>query len=460
VINLDFLKGKNIVVFGLGKAGMASVKSLSNGGAFITASDDSKDSMLALDSQKIANVKIEYYNLINWNIVDILVLSPGVPFTHPKPHPVVIAAQKENCPVICDIELLYLANKKANFIGITGTNGKSTTTALTGHILKNSGTKTQVGGNIGIPALNLENLSDDGNYVIEMSSYQLDLVTQTKFNIAVWLNITPDHIDRHGDIEGYIKAKKRIFQNQGKDDVAVIGVDDVFSENVYNDLKKQAKISHIIPVSVDKILPDGVSIINGVNGVLVDNIDKKIEIKLGELKKLQGKHNAQNIAMAYVACKYSGVDSENFLKGVRSFDGLPHRMQYITEKNGVLYINDSKATNAEAASKALGTFKNIYWIAGGVSKAGGIEPLQEYFPKIKHAYLIGAAQDEFATTLDGKVLYSKCGDLKNAFMKAKKDAENSGENNSVVLLSPACASFDQWSNFEVRGSAFVGYVNE
>lgn len=457
MINLDFLKGKNIVVFGLGKAGMASVMALSNGGAFIIASDDSKDSMLALDSQKITNVKIEYYNLINWNIVDILVLSPGVPFTHPKPHPVVEFAQKANCPIICDIELLYLANKKANFIGITGTNGKSTTTALTGHILKNSGVKTQVGGNIGIPALDLENLSDDGNYVIEMSSYQLDLVEQTKFNTAVWLNITPDHIDRHGDIEGYIKAKKRIFQNQGESDVAVLGVDDVFSENVYNDLKKQANVSHVIPVSVYKILLRGVSIING---MLVDNIDKKIEIQLGELKKLQGKHNAQNIAMAYVACKYSGVDEEGFLSGVRSFDGLPHRMQYITEKNGVLYINDSKATNAEAASKALGTFKNIYWIAGGVSKAGGIEPLQEYFPKIKHAYLIGAAQDEFAITLDGKVAYSKCGNLKDAFVSAKKDAENSGENNSVVLLSPACASFDQWPNFEVRGSAFVAYVKE
>lgn len=457
MINLDYLKSKNIVVFGLGKAGISTVKALSKAGAFVTASDDSKDSMLALESQKISNVKVENCNLINWNIVDTLVLSPGVPFTHPKPHPVVEFAKKVGCPIICDIELLYLANKKANFIGITGTNGKSTTTALTGHILKNAGLKTEIGGNIGIPALDLENLQNDGNYVIEMSSYQLDLIAETKFKIAIWLNITPDHIDRHGDIEGYIKAKKRIFQNQGQGDVAVIGVDDIYSGNVYNELKKQGKISNVIAVSVEKILQDGVSI---VNGVLFDNLDKKIEIHLGELKKLQGKHNAQNIAMAYLACKYSGVDLESFLDGLKSFEGLPHRMQYIVEKNGVLYINDSKATNAEAASKALGTFKNIYWIAGGVSKAGGIEPLQEYFPKIKRAYLIGAAQDEFAITLDGKVLYSKCGDLKTAFINAKNDAENSGENNSVVLLSPACASFDQWPNFEVRGASFVQYVKD
>ncbi|PIR39417.1 MAG: UDP-N-acetylmuramoyl-L-alanine--D-glutamate ligase [Alphaproteobacteria bacterium CG11_big_fil_rev_8_21_14_0_20_39_49] len=456
MINLDFVKGKKVVVFGLGKAGMSSVKALAFGGAFVIASDDSKESKAALKNGNIPNVLVEDVESIDWNGVDFMVLSPGVPFTHPRPHKVVKLAQNAGCEIICDIELLYRANPKSKFIGITGTNGKSTTTALIGHILRSAGINCAVGGNIGIAALDLENLGSDGVYVIEMSSYQLDLINKTKFDISVWLNITPDHLDRHGGIEGYIIAKKNIFTNQGEGDLAVIGVDDSFSVNVFEGLKREAKISNIIPISVNDILEHGVSM---KETLIIDGESARFGIELGELKKIQGKHNAQNICAAYVVAKHCGVTMEDFVQGVRSFDGLPHRMQYVREENGVVYINDSKATNADAASKALETFGNIYWILGGVPKSGGIESLQGYFPKIKHAYLIGEAQDEFAGTLQGKIEFTKCNDLKNAFIKAKKDAESCGEEQPVVLLSPACASFDQWSNFEERGDAFIAYVN-
>ena len=457
MIDLDFVKGKKIVVFGLGKAGMSSVRALSSSGANVIACDDSEFSMKSVEELTLSNVLVQELELIDWKKVEFLVLSPGVPLTHPEPHKVVKLAKNAGCEIICDIELLYLANLSSNFVGITGTNGKSTTTALIGHILKSSGVNCSVGGNIGIAALELDRLGSDGTYVIEMSSYQLDLIKKTKFNISVWLNITPDHLDRHGGIEGYISAKKHIFDEQSEGDIAIVGVDDDYSLGVYEELKKSSKVSNIIPISVDRVLERGVSV---KDNLLIDNENEVIEIEVSGIKTLQGKHNSQNIAAAYAVAKYCGVAADDFIKAIKSFSGLPHRMQYVKEDKGIVYINDSKATNAEAASKALGTYDNIYWILGGVAKSGGIEELSKYFPKIKNAYLIGKAQDEFANTLEGKIEFLKCNDLEAAFANAKKDAENSGEENSVVLLSPACASFDQWANFEERGDAFIRCVNE
>jgi UDP-N-acetylmuramoylalanine--D-glutamate ligase len=457
MINLDFVKDKRIVVFGLGKAGASSVRALTLSGASVVASDDFLEAMVRISHENIPGLIVTEHEFIDWDEVDILVLSPGIPYTHPNPHAVVIEAKEAGCEIICDIELLYLANPKSKFIGITGTNGKSTTTALTGHILKEAGIMSAVGGNIGVPALDLENLGSEGTYVVEMSSYQLDLINKTRFNISVWLNITPDHLDRHGSIEGYIKAKKHIFDNNKAEDIVIIGIDDSFSLNVYEELKSHSEISKIIPISVNEDIQNGISLIDN---ILKDNYEGSIELNLGDVKKLQGRHNAQNIAAAYAITKYCDIGVEDFVQGVKGFDGLPHRMQYIKEENGVVYINDSKATNAEAASKALATFNNIFWIAGGIPKSGGIEALSSYFPKIRHAYLIGTAQDEFAFTLMNKVNVSKCHDLEEAFAQAKKDAESYGEDESVVLLSPACASFDQWPNFEARGEAFIAFVNE
>ena len=453
-MNFDFLNGKKIVVFGLGKAGLSAVQKLSLCNVTLIAVDDSIDSLQKLNEKNLPNVSVMNLSDVNWSEVDFLLLSPGVPFTHPEPHAVVKLAQKENCPIICDIELLYKANNNSKFIGITGTNGKSTTTALIGHIMKHSGLKVAVGGNIGIPALDLETL-EEGCYVIEMSSYQLDLIDQMKFNISVWLNITPDHIDRHGNIEGYIKAKIHIFAHQNKNDVAIIGVDDEYSKDVYKNLKESNLIGNIIPISVEHVLPDGISLING---IIYDNISGKKQIMLEDLKYLRGKHNAQNIAAAYAAVKFSGVLENNFIKYLKTFKGMPHRMQYIENKNGIIYVNDSKATNAEAASKALDTYDNIYWLAGGVAKAGGIESLRHLFPKIKHAFLFGQARDEFAKTLKGSVEYSVFSSMEEAFKAARNLAIEEKTHNPVILLSPACASFDQWQNFEARGDAFCKMV--
>jgi UDP-N-acetylmuramoylalanine--D-glutamate ligase len=456
MIKLQNYNNKNIAVFGLGKAGMSTVRALSESGANIFVWDDGDKAREKLFLEKLPNVIIQEPSTYKWDEISALIFSPGIPLTHPAPHPIVSIAKATNCPIICDVELLYTAQKDAKFIGITGTNGKSTTTALTGHILKESGIKSDVGGNIGIPALDLEPLGQSGFYVVEMSSYQLDLIKDTHFNISILLNITPDHLDRHGGMEGYIKAKEHIYKTQGANDVAIIGVDDEHSLKIYNHLKKHRKISHIIPISAEKEVAGGIAVLDG---VVIDNINNK-KYELGYLKRLAGKHNAQNIAAAFAAASFAGVAGDDIVKAVKTFMGLPHRMQYIAEIEGVTFINDSKATNAEAAAKALVTFDNIYWIAGGMAKEGGITSLGEFFPKIKHAYLIGAAQDEFAETLKGKVSNSKCGDLAHAFAKAKEDALKDKKNKPVVLLSPACASFDQWPNFEVRGDAFAGMVRE
>jgi len=451
MIDLSLYSGKNIAVFGLGKAGLSTVHALLLAGANVFVWDDGEKGRNALAKEKFPNLTVADYNTYDWDKIDFLVLSPGVPLTHPEPHPVVKMAK--NCPIICDVELLYKAQKQSSFIGITGTNGKSTTTSLIGHILKEADVPTQVGGNIGIAALSLDPLDDKGCYVIEMSSYQLDLIKDTHFNISILLNITPDHIDRHGDMAGYIKAKKHIYDNQSKDDVAIIGVDDENCRKIYEEIK--GKVGKTIAISVNEKLSDGISIIDG---MLYDNFEGSEVIEIGLIERLPGKHNAQNIAAAYAAAKYAGVLADNIISGIRSFAGLAHRMQYVTQIDNVKFINDSKATNAEAASKALCTFDNIYWIAGGVAKEGGISSLTEYFPKIKGAYLIGSSQDVFADTIGANLRLEKCGDLKNAIAKAAEDAIKDGVVNAVVLLSPACASFDQWTNFEARGDAFCEIV--
>lgn len=453
MIPLPFYKNKPVAVFGLGKAGMSAVRALAKSGAKLYVWDDGEAAREKLAQENFPNVVIARPESYDWTIMEALVLSPGIPLTHPKPHPVVEMAKKEKCPVLCDVELLCRAQSDAKFIGITGTNGKSTTTALTGHILQKAGVKALVGGNIGVPVLDLEPLGKDGVYVIELSSYQLDLIHQGRFHVGIWLNITPDHLDRHGDMAGYVRAKERLFMNQRAGDTVAIGVDDDYSRNVFSSLKNNPIQRNLLPVSVEGACAEGISIQDGVL------YDKGQTYTIGTLQKLPGTHNAQNIAMAYAAARQFGIAPEEIIRHVHSFDGLPHRMQYVAEEGHVKFINDSKATNAEAAAKALGTFENIYWIAGGVPKAGGIDCLDEFFPRIKKAYLLGQAEEDFAKTLEGKVSYEKCATLANAFAAAKRDAANADGKN-VVLLSPACASFDQWPNFEVRGEAFCKMVRD
>lgn len=453
MITPEYLKDSKIAVFGLGKAGMSTLNALLRAGAKVYVWDDGEPARAKLKLENLHGVTIASPEDMPWKDIKLLALSPGIPLTHPTPHKVVQLALSAGCPIVCDIEILSQANASAKFLGITGTNGKSTTTALTGHILKNSGVKSEVGGNIGIPALDLKPLKYDGVYVLEMSSYQLDLIKQTHFNIAVLLNVTPDHLDRHGDMQGYIKAKCHIFDNQGKNDFAIIGVDDGHTQKVYDELKSKGKIGNIIPISTKREVAGGILV---KSGVIYDNtsINSPKKYELGYLERLPGEHNGQNIAAAFAAARALKVSAEDAIAAIKSFQGLKHRIQLVTEINGIKFINDSKATNADAVANALRAFDNIYWILGGLSKEGGIESLSEFFPKIRHAFLIGKAQDDFAGVLNNKVPYTKCETLANAFDASAKKALNDNVQGSVVLLSPACASWDQWPNFEARGDAF------
>jgi UDP-N-acetylmuramoylalanine--D-glutamate ligase len=403
-----------------------------------------------------------------WNELKVLILSPGVPLTHPKPHAVVEMAHKNNVPVIGEMELLFRAQPEATYIGITGTNGKSTTTTLIGHILQASGVVCEVGGNLGTPALALAPLGKGGVYVIEMSSYQLDLVKTTRFNVAVFLNITPDHLDRHGDMAGYVAAKKKIFDRQTAGDVAVIAVDDEFTRGI----RQEALGSSVIEVSSQRELTDGVYV---KDGILHDTSLMPNAYSLLPITSLTGKHNWQNAAAAYAATKAVGVAPEKIYAAMKSFGGLRHRLQLVATIGGVRFINDSKATNADATGNALAPYKNILWIAGGKAKAGGITSLTEYFPNVTHAFLIGEAAQDFAKTLEGKVAYTQCGTLEVAVAKAyelsyqRKLVSSNKENmdaslrwhdkeEPVILLSPACASFDQFKSFEHRGDVFCELV--
>lgn len=462
-------RNQKVAVFGLGKAGKSAAVSLTAGGSEVYVWDDDaklrenffddsiEGTMLA---GKVTMLSPDQYN---WKQMKMLVLSPGIPLTHPEPHPVVKMAQAAGCPIVCDIELLYYSCRRANYIGITGTNGKSTTTSLIGHILKHAGIQTQIGGNLGIPALDLDALGQGGSYVLEVSSYQLDLLQKTKFDIAILLNITPDHLDRHGGMEGYVKAKMRIFKEQNAGDVAIIGVEDKYSKHIYETLRQEHIIGKIIPISTDERIPGGVSM---VNGILYNDIDTQdmFGITLGTLPHLPGKHNAQNIAASYAAAYMLRLKTDVIIEGIYSFKGLRHRMQIAGETPYVRFVNDSKATNADAAAKALSSYPegNIYWIAGGLPKAGGIESLKDFFPNIRHAFLLGQAEAAFAATIEGKIPYTKCGDLKTAFRAAATMAlqqAHAEKKKAVVLFSPACASWDQWKNFEVRGDAFCEYVD-
>jgi len=444
MITVSEFANQKIGVFGLGIAGEAAVASLTAGKAQIFAWDDKKTVEEGI-----------YSNFTNWPWTQLkaLVLSPGIPLTHPKPHAVVEMAKKHNVPIIGDIELLYRACPNAIYIGITGTNGKSTTTTLIGHIFKTAGLKTEVGGNLGTPALALAPLATGEIYVIETSSYQLDLLQTIRFNVTVLLNITPDHLDRHGNMEGYIEAKMHIFERQQKSDTAVIAVDDDYMRKALADIEKNGQ-QRIIKVSAHDTLRTGIYVQNA------ELHDGKFTCDLSGIATLTGRHNWQNAAAAYAAARACGIAPKVIYKAMQSFAGLRHRLQLVATIKGVRFINDSKATNADATSNALAPYDTIYWILGGKPKAGGISTLTEYFPKIIHAFLIGEAQDEFAKTLDGKAPYTRSGTLEMAVKQAADMAFKDGRKNAVVLLSPACASFDQFKSFEHRGDVFCELVEQ
>jgi UDP-N-acetylmuramoylalanine--D-glutamate ligase len=455
-LDLSAFAGAPIAVLGLGKSGLSAARALHESGADVRAWDDDPARRAAAQDDGMALVDLATADLHD---VPTLLLSPGIPHTHPAPHPAVTHARAAGCEIVCDIELLARSERDAVYVGITGTNGKSTTTALIGHVLHQLGKRAVIGGNIGAPALSLAPMGDGGIYVLELSSYQLELLPSATFDVAILLNISPDHLDRHGGMDGYIAAKRRIFAGQNANRIAIVGIDDEASRAVYDDLVAQGHKA--VAVSVQRPVAGGVYL---ADGWLIDDRggDARAIIDLNAVATLPGSHNAQNAAVAYTAVSVITADDPSaddtaLAVAIASFPGLAHRQELVAEIDGVRFINDSKATNADATARALACDDDIIWIAGGRAKAGGIAALASLFPRIRHAFLIGEAADDFAKTLDGKVPYTQSGELAAA-VAAAAELARSGPRPSVVLLSPACASFDQFPDFEARGEAFRAAV--
>ncbi len=453
MIDLPFLKGHVAAVMGLGRSGLSAAKALLASGAEVWAWDDKEETR---ESARKAGIPLVDLASCDWKRPEIVVWSPGIPHTWPRPHPIAELARKAGRPILCDIDLLLRARSEASYVAITGTNGKSTTTSLIGHIFKKAGRKVAVGGNLGTPALDLEPLSSQGTYVLELSSYQLELVPSAGFGVAVLLNMTPDHLGRHGGMDGYIAAKRRIFDHQAPPATAIVGIDDDHGRRICSELKALAR--SVVPISAETKVKGGV---HAANGLLVDDRKGQNEtvIDLNSVRTLPGRHNWQNAAAAYAAATESGLDQGAVVEAIRSFPGLAHRQEFVGIKDGVRFVNDSKATNADAAEKALVCYDAIYWILGGQAKEGGIDSLSEHFGRVRHAFLIGEAALSFAHSLEGLADYTHCGDLATATEAAYDMARREGIEGAVVLLSPACASWDQFKSFEDRGDQFRALVN-
>jgi len=462
VITVRGFSGKRVAIFGLARTGLTAARALIAGGAEVALWDEKPE---ARDAAKKLGLPVVDLEAAEWLEFDALMLSPGVPLTHPKPHWTVERAKAANVEILGDVELFARTvnacaeGRRPKVIAITGTNGKSTTTALLGHIIRSAGKDAQVGGNIGLGVLGLEEMHGGAVYVLELSSYQLDLTSSLKPDAAVLLNISPDHLDRHGGMDGYIAAKRRVFLNQVKGDTAIIGVDDDWGAQICTEITA-ANRRTIRPISARRAIGRGVY---ALSGMLYDATgERSVEVAdLARAKSLPGRHNWQNAAAAYAAAVAVGVSPADAARGLMTFPGLAHRMENLGAVGRVRFVNDSKATNADAARQAMSAIPRFYWIAGGVPKAGGIDDLADLFPKIEKAYLIGQAADDFAKTLEGQAPAVIAGDLAAATQMAYRDAvaasAATGED-AVVLLSPACASFDQFPDFEVRGDAFRAAV--
>jgi UDP-N-acetylmuramoylalanine--D-glutamate ligase len=456
MIPVTVFAGKTVAVFGLGKSGLVSAQALVKGGAKVICFDD--DAARIADAEA-AGLQTQDLHNIDWKSVAALVLAPGVPLTHPTPHWTVGLARKARVEVIGDVELFAreraVKGPQCPFVAITGTNGKSTTTALIAHLLKSAGRDVQMGGNIGTAILALEPFAPGRTYVIEVSSYQTDLAPTMKPTVGVMLNVSEDHLDRHGTMENYAALKMLVPASVEPNGTAVIAVDDRYTRDAADRVeragKKVVRVSVVAPLR-EGLYAEGTRIVGAKNG-------KASPIaQLTGIGSLRGVHNAQNAAAAIAVARALGVGLPEIQTALTTFPGLPHRMEEVGRLGKVLYVNDSKATNADSAARALASFGDIYWIAGGKPKTGGITSLAEFFPKIREAYLIGEAAQEFATTLEGKVPYEMSGVLSAAVDAATRDAHGSDAAEPVVLLSPACASFDQYRNFEVRGTAFRDIV--
>lgn len=475
MIRATTFAGQTVAVFGLGGSGQATAASLRAGGATVAAWDDGEASRAAAAK---AGVQLVDLRTADWSRFAALVLAPGVPLTHPEPHWTVQAAEAAGIEVIGDIEI-FCRERRAQapdtrLIAITGTNGKSTTTALVAHLLGAAGFDVQMGGNIGRAILTLDNFNATSSvhaltekiYVIEMSTFQIDLAPSLDPTIGVHLNLSADHLDRHGPADdpatamrNYAAIKERLVAGA---EVALVGVDDQLSADIFERLA-QRNSPDTYPVSVKSVLDWGWMRKGAQLGYKdFETADFETLGNVASIPTLRGLHNAQNALFALATAWHAGLDLEQMAStaaALKSYPGLPHRMEQVGREGRVLFLNDSKATNADSTEKALAAFdRDIYWIAGGKPKEGGIRALESYFPRIAKAYLIGQASDDFASTLDGRVDYVKAGTLEAALAAAAADAARSEGAEPVVLLSPACASYDQFRSFEHRGDTFRALV--
>lgn len=459
MIVVEEFAGKQVAVYGLGRTGMSVIGSLQAGGASVVAWDDAED---AREAASEAGALVMEPSGWNWLGIEALVLSPGIPLTHPAPHEIVLAARRADVPVIGDIELFARAvnasDKEVRIIAVTGTNGKSTTTSLIEHLLSRTGMDVQAGGNIGIPVLELQPPEDGSVYVLEISSYQADLIESLSLDVLVFLNLTPDHLERHGDMAGYMKAKLRLVDRLTSDGKIVLGVGSRPTQELCTRFTLSRKES-LIPISADRVLGEGIFVVGGLlyDGTFA-NAERVADIK--SIASLAGRHNWENAAAAYAVCHYLGTERSLFQSAFESFEGLPHRTRIVAEIGKVLFVDDSKATNLEAASRAINAFNDVFWIAGGRGKGEDFRELASGFPRIRRAYLIGEAASEIAEALAGEVDCIEAQTMERAIALAAKEAGISSATQPVVLLSPACASFDQFKDFEDRGETFGRLAQE
>ena len=422
------MSGTKVGILGLGLSGMAAANVLAAAGAKLWLHDDNA----APHGEVPQGAQLCGWQDWPWDELTSMVISPGIPHAHPQPHPAAARAGEAGVEVISEIEIAMRAAPQARIVAITGTNGKSTTTALTGHCLRSAGRAVAVGGNIGDAACNLDDPGADGVIVLELSSYQLETTPSLRADIAMLLNITPDHLARHGGMEGYVAAKARILDAAGAEGLVVIGTG-----------------PHLDPLADARRKAGGkVSIINPADAPAT----------IAGVASLAGPHNAENAAAATACLAALGLAEDEIAKGMAGFAGLPHRLQTVVSHGGISFVNDSKATNGVAAAKALAAFDNVYWIAGGEAKEDGLGEAAGETAKVAHAYLIGSAAQAFAAELDGIVETSLSGDLETATTSAFADASaatGTDGRDATILLSPAAASFDQFASFVARGDAFT-----
>ena len=462
MIPVQGLTGAKVAILGLGRSGLSAARALAAGGAVPICWDDNPAARAAAQAEGFDCVDLGKAGV--FDDIARLIVSPGIPHLYPAPNPVIVAAQDAAVPVDNDIGLFFQSfatlawdnfDVVPKIIAITGSNGKSTTSALVHHILKHAGRPTQLAGNIGRGVLDIEPAIDGEVVVLELSSYQTDLARNLTPDVAVFTNLSPDHLDRHAGMGGYFAAKRRLFA-EGGPDRAGIGVDEPEGRFLAGQLSEGAADDRVIRVSVDRKLTGLGWQVFARKGFLSEyRGGKQIgSIDLRSITGLPGAHNHQNACAAYAACRTLGFAPKIIEAAFHSFGGLPHRSQTVGEAGGVRFVNDSKATNVDSAVKALAAFKNIRWICGGLEKEGGLGSLSEPLETVRKAYVIGREAAQFAMKLG--VEAEVCGTMDVAVARAVEDAE-AGD---VVLLAPAAASFDQYDSFERRGEDFVAQVQK